>query len=253
MRIVTGVEGAWCTIGVVDADPAQQAALEELGFGPDLIRRYPPGTQHFDRAAANLRHGLEEMVWQKMTGTAPGWAGALGDLLDRAGQAQVPLAVVGSVALAVRGVDVRPGDIDVITTVEGADTLGDSYRDVLVVPVADEPGFGLWGRAFTEGICVEWLGSPARAQEGSWPLDASQWSVAGPFEEVSWERRLLRVPPLEVQRQVEVRRQRPDRVAAIDEYRRTRSPERQHSGPMPRVKHECLSMTAVTTTCDMAT
>jgi hypothetical protein len=227
VRVVTGVEGSWRTIGIVDADPGQRAALEDLGFGPDLVRRYPPGTRYFDRAVANLRQALGEMVRQKIAGTPPGWAGPLGDLLRRAGQARVPLAVAGSVALAVRGVDVRPGDIDVITTVEGADALGDCYQDVLVVPVATSPGFGRWGRAFTGGIRVEWLGNPARVQEGPWPLAASAWSVASPFEEVCWEDRILRVPPLEVQRRVEVRRQRPDRVAAIDEYRRTRGQEQQ--------------------------
>ncbi len=227
MRILTGMEGSWRTIGIADADPDQRAALEELGFGPGLARRYPPGTRYFDRAVANLGQGLDEMVRQRITRTAPGWAGALRDLLDRAGQARVPLAVVGSVALAVRGVDVRPGDIDVITTMEGADALGDCYQDVPVVPVATSPGFGRWGRAFTGGIRVEWLGNPARAWEGPWPLAASAWSVASPFEEVSWEHRILRVPPLEVQRRVEVHRQRPDRVAAIDEYRRTRGQERQ--------------------------
>jgi hypothetical protein len=219
VRIVNSVEGSWRTIRVVDADPSQRAALAELGFGADLVRRYPPDTRYFDRAVANLGQWLDEMVGQRTTGTAPGWAGALGDLLDRAARAQVPVAVVGSVALAVRGVDVRPGDIDVITTVEGTDELADCYQDVLVVPVADEPGFGRWGRAFAGGICVEWLGTPAGASEGPWPLAAAQWSIASPFEEVCWEKRLLRVPPLEVQRQVEVLRQRPDRVAAIDEYR----------------------------------
>lgn len=109
-----------------------------------------------------------------------------------------------------------------ITTIEGTDALGDCYQDVLVVPVATRPGFGRWGRAFTGGIRVEWLGNPARAQEGPWPLAASAWSIASPFEEVCWENRVLRVPPLEVQRRVEVHRHRPDRVAAIDEYRRTR-------------------------------
>jgi hypothetical protein len=218
MRIVAGTEGDWRTIRVVDADPGEREALVELGFGPDLVRRYPPGTRHVDRVVANLGQGLGEMVRQRMTGTAPGWAGALGDLLDRAGQARVPVAVVGSLALAVRGVDVRPGDIDVITTVEGADALGDSYRDVLVIPVADEPGFGIWGRAFTGGICVEWLGNPVRVQEGPWPLDAQQWTVASPFEEVSWEGRVLRVPPVELMRRIEVLRQRLDRVAAIDDY-----------------------------------
>ena len=218
MRVVAGTEGGWRTVRVVDADRDQRAALVELGFGPDLVRRYPPGTRHFDRAVANTGQWLDEMVRQRTTGPAPGWAGALGDLLDRAGQAQIPVAVIGSAALAVRGVKVRPGDIDVITTVEGADALGDCYRETLVVPVADDPGFGIWGRAFTGGIRVEWLGNPVRAQPGPWPLAAQSWTIASPFEEVRWQGRVLRVPPVELFRQIEVLRQRPDRVAAIDDY-----------------------------------
>jgi hypothetical protein len=156
-----------------------------------------------------------------------GGSGPLGDVLDRAGQAQIPVAVIGSVALAVRGVDVRPGDIDVITTVEGADALADRYRDVLVVPVADDPGFGIWGRAFTGGIRVEWLGNPARIQEGPWPLAAQTWTIASPFEEVCWQGRVLRAPPVELCRQIEVYRQRLDRVAAIDDYCPAHGRERQ--------------------------
>jgi hypothetical protein len=108
---------------------------------------------------------------------------------------------------------------------EGADALAESYRDTLVVPLFTSPGFGRFGRAFTGGIRVEWLGNPVRVQEGPWPLAAAAWSIASPFEEVSWENRLLRAPPLELQRAVEVERQRPDRVAAIDDFRRTREYE----------------------------
>src|SRR5258708_14218872 len=132
MRILAGMEGGWRTIGVVDADRGQRAALVELGFGPDLVRRYPPGTRHFDRAVANLGQWLDEMVRQRMTGTAPGWAGALGDLLDRAGQARVSLAVIVSVALAVRGVGVRPGAFDVLPTGECPVALGEPYTRLLV-------------------------------------------------------------------------------------------------------------------------
>lgn len=73
MRILTGVDSGWRTIEVVDADPGQRAALVELGFGPDLVWRYPPGTRYFDRAVANLSQGLDEMVRQGITKTAPGW------------------------------------------------------------------------------------------------------------------------------------------------------------------------------------
>jgi hypothetical protein len=177
---------------------------------------------YVEQAVANLRQGLDEMVRQRIDKTPAAWAAALRDLLSRAGQAPVQIAVVGSVALAVRGVDVRPGDIDVLTTMEGADALGEAYRDVLVVPVATEPGFGRWGRAFTGGIRVEWLGTTASVQEGPWPLNAAEWSIASPFDEIWWENRSLRVPPLELQRRVEVQRQRLDRVAAIDAFTRGR-------------------------------
>jgi hypothetical protein len=232
VRIVTGTEGNWRTLRILGAGPGQRPALEELGFGPDLVRRYAPDTRYFDRAVANLRQDLDEMVRQRIAGTLSGWAGPLQDLLRRARQARVPVAVVGSVALAARGIGVRPGDIDVITTEEGADVLADCYQETLVMPVATVPGFGRWSRAFTGGIRVEWLGNPARPQEGPWPLAASAWSVASPFEEISWQDRILRVPPLEVQRRAEVHRRRLDRVAAIDEY--VRAPRQDQTGAAGR-------------------
>jgi hypothetical protein len=187
MRIVTGVDdGSWRTILVTDANPDQQTALEELGFPPDLVQRYPPGTRYFDRAVANLRQVVDRMVRQNAPQAPADWSQAFRDLLPRADQARIPLVVVGSVALAIRGVDVRPGDIDVLTTEEGADALAESYQDALVVPLATIEGFGRFGRAFT-GMRVEWLGNPARAQEGPWPLAAAAWSVASPFEGVWWE------------------------------------------------------------------
>jgi hypothetical protein len=178
VRISTGFEDGWRTIRISDAGPGQRAGLAELGFPPDLVQRYPPGTRYFGRAVANLRQAAGEMVTQKPATTPAGWSVQFRDLLSRAGQARVPLAVVGSAALAIRGIDVCPGDIDVITTLEGADALAESYQDALVVPLFTSPGFGRFGRAFTGGIRVEWLGNPARAQEGPWPLAAAAWSIA---------------------------------------------------------------------------
>jgi hypothetical protein len=60
---------------------------------------------------------------------------------------------------------------------------------------------------------------PPGEQNGPWPLAAASWTIASPFEQVGWKGRSLRVPPLELQRRIEVSRQRPDRVTAIDDYR----------------------------------
>lgn len=67
-------------------------------------RSRPPGTRHFERAVTNLRWALEGMVRQAITGSAAVWAETLADLIRRSERAQVPLALAGSAALAVRGV-----------------------------------------------------------------------------------------------------------------------------------------------------
>jgi hypothetical protein len=102
VRISTGVADGWRTIQITEAEPDQRAALDELGHPADVVHRYPPGTMHFERAVANLRQGLDEMVRQSIDKAPADWAGAFCDLLSRAEQARVPFAVVGSAALAVR-------------------------------------------------------------------------------------------------------------------------------------------------------
>jgi hypothetical protein len=91
--------------------------------------------RYFDRAVGNLRQAVDEIVTQESARTPAGWLVQFRDLLSRAESARVPLAVVGGAALAIRGIDVCPGDIDVLTTLEGADALAESYQDELVVPL----------------------------------------------------------------------------------------------------------------------
>ena len=89
--------------------------------------------------------------------------------------------VDGSAALAVRGVDVGPGDVDLVTDDDDAVRLGAAMVDHLIEPVCDVDWISRrWGRA--------WLG--------------------------------CRVPPLDLANAVNARRGRVERVAAIERYRR---------------------------------
>jgi hypothetical protein len=56
------------------------------------------------------------------------------------------------------------------------------------------------------------------ANEHSISLDHAEVKGSSPYEEVRWQGRVLRVPPVELARRIEVHRQRLDRVAAIDDY-----------------------------------
>ena len=75
---------------------------------------------------------------------------------------------------------------------EGADALADCDLDVLVVPVADQPGSGS-GAGLHGGTAWEWLATrpgPSRVR-GRWPATVDD---RHPDEEVRWQGRVLGYP-----------------------------------------------------------
>jgi hypothetical protein len=78
VQISTDIADGWQTMQITGAEPDQRAALEELGHPADVVHRYPPGTRYFERAVANLRQGLDEMVRQQIEKTTGNWRAASG-------------------------------------------------------------------------------------------------------------------------------------------------------------------------------
>ena len=124
-------------------------------------------------------------------------------------------ALVGSAALAVRGLDVAPGDLDLIVDSAGAQRLGDILLDSLIEPVRPTTGWvGDWfGRAFLHAS-VEWVGGMSPAVDLPAPTDFGP-TAAARLETVRWRGHNLRVPPLDLQLAVSERRGLADRAALI--------------------------------------
>src|SRR5581483_620971 len=81
--------------------------------------------------------------------------------------------LTGSTALAVRGADIEPGDIDLVCSADAALSLGTIFADVLIEPVVyDGGGFisDYWGRAFLGGR-LEWIGAPKAHVDSPAPSD----------------------------------------------------------------------------------
>ncbi len=196
----------------------QTAAREELGDldwlipgaeprGEEFAFTYPPGTPHVDGSFANLSHSAPS-VWRQHTGRARAdWEGAFRRFLAVADGTGIEWAVIGGVALAIRGITaaaVTP-DVDIITTPAGARQLDDLLRDWLTSPTVDLPLFGWFGRAFF-GARVEWLGND---------IHANVWRFDYLWEECDWEGRTLLVPSLELYLRIEQSRGRIDRARGI--------------------------------------
>jgi hypothetical protein len=199
-------------LGLADVGPEHEPAVRDLYFerrGAVFVRSFAGGAPHAAQAAARFEQVAEAMVLQAGGLEPARWEEALTALIEHAGTALWWL--VGSTALAVRGVAVEPRDVDVITTADACPTVAEALADVLVEPLSDGGSLGqYWFRAFA-GARIECVG-------GVHDRVAPDVSVPETeLEHVEWRGHVLRVPPLQLQLQGAEARGLAQRVALIRE------------------------------------
>jgi hypothetical protein len=154
----------------------------------------PSVPRYFERFAA----AIAPMVLQSARLVPIPWEKALLEFLRRVDGSRLDWWLYGSAALAIRGIDVEPGDIDV--NVNDAEGLGSLLDDLLITPVEE---LDRWvarriGRAF-DGAIIEWASDPVAAYDDpAVPLEHGTL-VADQLETVTWRGHRILVPPLWVQ------------------------------------------------------
>jgi hypothetical protein len=178
-------------------------------------RTFPAGTPHLDRAWANFQQLIEPCLRQAAGLDPVPWQDALSEVCRRLNGAGVGWWLTGSAALAVRGIPVAPGDLDLVVTDEDARRVGDLLLDGLIEPVVPADWFcRWWGRAML-GARVEWVGGVGAAADEPEVTDFGLVAAAR-LEAVRWQEHTIRVPPVELQRAVSARRGLWERVRLID-------------------------------------
>ncbi|MEV7401936.1 hypothetical protein AB0N93_16280 [Streptomyces sp. NPDC091267] len=208
---------------VVEAADALLPALGPAGFTERdgyWFKSFPAGTPHLDRAWENFQRLIVPQLRQAVGADPVPWREALAEVCLRLAPAGVDWWLTGSAALAVRGIAVTPGDLDLVVSGPHAHRVGDLLLDGLVEPVAPADWFcDWWGRAVL-GARVEWVGGVGPAADLPEPTDFGLVAAAG-LETVRWRDRDIRVPPLSLQRAVSARRGLHERVRLIDDFGRT--------------------------------
>ena len=211
----TWVDGSSYVVGEVPGE--LEAALAELGFSGDggwFRRSFAVDPADVLRTHAWFAEHLEELVLQTARLRPAPWDDALEEFLRRIGGAEVDWWLTGSAALAVRGAEVAPRDLDLVTDDAGAQLLAERLVDVLVEPLQPVAWFcRWWGRAFL-GARVEWVGGVGPAADEPEPTDFGLVAAAS-LETVAWRGNAVRVPPLSLQLAVCERRGLGDRAARI--------------------------------------
>jgi hypothetical protein len=209
MKTLCKVEGTTRSFIMADVDPAQHDAVKSLYYMPvteGFAKQYTADTPHLDQIYQNFARYAAEMV-QQASGVSPiPWQESLLAFLQLVEGQDIEWWLIGSTALAVRGADVMPRDLDLITDAAGAVRLGELLLDYLVEPVQYSEGWiGNWfGRAFLHAR-LEWVGGVAAGVDTPDVTDFGP-EAAARRELVSWRGYPIHVPPLDLQLAVTERR-----------------------------------------------
>lgn len=201
---------------IVDSDnKLYQERLVHMGFqraGATSFRRDLSATANIRRIHDNFSRHLEEMVLQSARLRAIPWDEALREFLRRVEGSGLDWFLSGSGALAVRGLDVSPGDLDF--AVEDAQAVGRLLDDLLVEPVSEGAGWiAKWfGRAF-HGALIEWIADVDPAIDHK-PNEQGP-NAASRLETVEWEGHTIPVTPIDIQLEVSELRGLDRRTAKI--------------------------------------
>jgi hypothetical protein len=192
-----------------------QQSLVKLGWLPingESFARRVADTPDLQRVFVNFTRHLQEMLLQSAFLRPVPWDRALEEFLDRVCGSGLRWWLYGSGALAVRGVDIEPRDLDF--AVDDAHLAAALLSDLLVEPSTPRPGWvaDMTGRAF-HGALIEWLAGVHAT--GTSPPHEQEPAAGEHLETIQWRGRAVQVPVLELQLLVAERRGLDDRVHLI--------------------------------------
>lgn len=221
MRTQRIIDGDQVFFVLSDLDPAYHDAARGLVYGEHpagFAKSFPADSPHLDRIYDNFARYAEAMVLQAARAQPIPWQEALTRLLALVADEPITWQLGGSGALAVRGMPVTPGDLDLVTDDAGARRLADLLLPYLVEPLVDSTGWICqWFCRAWLGMRVEWIGEPDASADEPEPFDFGPTAVAR-AEVVTWRGHAVRVPPLDLQRRTCEVRGLIERAAMIQQW-----------------------------------
>ncbi|MDQ1289294.1 MAG: hypothetical protein QG622_2860 [Actinomycetota bacterium] len=206
---------------LLDVDPRFHDVLRQCFWATDgdsWFRPYPADARHLDRIRPYFAAQAERMFSQLGYFEPVPWERALLAFADRAAGTTIDWWLTGSCAACIRGVPLNPHDVDIIIDSGSADEVAGRFADVLIEPIVDTGGWLTkeFGVLFWHAR-IDIASDPVAALDDPEPSDCGPYARAH-LEEVTWQGRTFRVPPLELQASINQRRGRSDRASLIQAH-----------------------------------
>jgi hypothetical protein len=226
VRISSREDGNDILFVVSEFSPEYKEVFENACYSLEdgsYTKRFANDTPNISRIRENWENYAEEMFAQMGYFKTPRWEEALLGFMERIRDTDIHWWLTGSCAACVRGVNIRPHDVDIMLRSEDIYKVNQLFADYIVEPIKSSKGWvaANFGVLFMDAR-IDLAFDPEDFVDNPEPVDFGPYAMRN-LEDVDWNGHTVRVPPLELQMQVNKRRGRDDRAAAIEEYMLHRS------------------------------
>jgi hypothetical protein len=200
-------------------EPDLKRALRALAFVEEngaFVRRFPEEAPGLHESYVRFKRTVDDLLAQAAGRRIPPWEDALDAVALRLATLRADWFLVGSGALAVRGVEIVPHGLDLV--LPDAALAAEAFRQVQIEPVTESrPGAWIarhFGRAFLHAR-IEWIADVDPAVDTYAAPNDYGPEAAARLESVRWRDHQLALAPLDLQLAVTERRGLSERAAAI--------------------------------------
>jgi hypothetical protein len=164
----------------------------------------------------------EEMFLQLVYQRPIPWKKGLLEFLNRVNNSDVDWWLTGSCAACIRGINMNPHDVDIMVDSRSVDLINELFRDDIIEPIIDTNGWLTkdFGVLFIH-CRIDIASDPQSSLDEPEPVDCGPYAKSK-LETIVWNGYEVKIPPIELQLNVNQRRQRLERVRLIEEYIKSR-------------------------------
>ncbi|MHB1460197.1 MAG: nucleotidyltransferase domain-containing protein [Armatimonadota bacterium] len=194
-----------------------QEAYYELVDGA-YVKRFSKDLPNMSKIKRNWEFNAETMFAQMGHFAAVDWEAVLMQLIPIIDGNGIDWWLTGSCASCVHGVPLKPHDIDLMLSSKDIDRVNELFADYLIEPIRSTNGWVVdYFGVLYMGARVDLAFDPVSFVDDPELVDFGPYAMAN-LQEVCWNGHHVKVPPLELQLQVNKRRGRLDRAEAISQF-----------------------------------
>jgi len=223
MKAVCTLSGEDVIYRLKDYEPLYEEVFRMCFYDKDeagYYKKFPLSYRYTHKVIRCFEKNAHEMFDQLLYRVAVPWEEALESFCRRVKDSGISWWLTGSCAAAVRGIELNPHDVDIMIDSRDCALIEDTFADELIEPLRDTSEWVVkdFGVIFLKAR-IDIASDPSPKIDLPEPGDCGPTALAR-LEEVNWCGYQIKVPPLDLQINVNRKRGRLKRAEAIESFLR---------------------------------